>query len=169
MVQTGIIIYIIDNKLGGYADMNNNKKQVIKDQYILNKITADINDMTGISMLNAYYNSSVCINFVEQLNKIYKIGFPILFTKERGHTNNEYVNYLYQYFKLPTDSYNWLIPNFEGSNWWIELNIRPLDNFINLYYPSYKSINLTAIDIKNRLLFDIENGESDIEYRIIWL
>lgn len=36
------------------------------------------------------------------------------------------------------------------------------------YFLGNKSIDFTVFDLKNKLLFDIENGESDIEYRIMW-
>lgn len=149
--------------------MDIDKKQLIKDKYILKNIEENINDIMGISIINIYNSSNVYKNYLEELNKIYKIEFPILITKEKGDKNYEYVEYLYKHLKLPTDNYKWLIPNFDGSNWWMELKIDKLDNFINFYYPSNNSINLTAIDTKNKLLFDIENGESDFEYRVIWL
>lgn len=163
----GIIIYIMNNT-GDYVDMNNDK-QLIKDRYVLKHIEQSISNITGISILNVHNNTNICKNYVEELDKIYKIEFPILISKKRGYKNLQYVEFLYKYLKLPINSYNWLIPNFDSSNWWVELGIDNLDNFMHFYYPDNKSINLTVIDTKNRLLFDIENGECDYEYRIIWL
>lgn len=149
--------------------MDIDRKKLIKDKFILKNIEKNISDIDGISILNVYNNSNVCVNYVEALNKIYKIEFPIFITKRKGYKNQEYVEHLYKYLKLPIDSYNWLIPNFNGTNWWVELKIDQLNNFINFYYSDNMSINLTAIDTKNKLLFDIENGEYNFEYRIIWL
>lgn len=149
--------------------MDIDRKKLIKDKYTLKNIEKNISDIDGISILNVCNNSNVCVNYVEALNKIYKIEFPIFITKRKGYKNQEYVEHLYKYLKLPIDSYNWLIPNFNGTNWWMELKIDQLNNFINFYYSDNMSINLTAIDTKNKLLFDIENGEYNFEYRIIWL
>lgn len=149
--------------------MDIDRKKLIKDKYTLKNIEKNISDIDGISILNVYNNSNICVNYVEVLNKIYKIEFPIFITKRKGYKNQEYVEHLYKYLKLPIDSYNWLIPNFNGTNWWVELKIDQLNNFINFYYSDNMSINLTAIDTKNKLLFDIENGEYNFEYRIIWL
>lgn len=149
--------------------MEIDKKQLIKDKYVLKKIEENVNDIMGTSILNVYNKSNVCENYLEVLNKIYKIEFPVLITKENGCKNYEYVEYLYQHLNLSINSCNWLIPYFNESNWWVEFKIENINIFLNVYYPNNISINLTAIDTKNKLLFDIENGESNFEYRIMWL
>ena len=147
--------------------MNNKKMQDIKDKYILNDIKENINSIIGISILYAYKSADVSERYLKVLNDIYKIEFPISFTKELGNSNFEYIEFLYDYLQLPLDDCKWLIPNFNGSNWWVELRINNLYNFINYYYPSNKSLNLTVFDTTNNILFDIENGEDTYEYRII--
>ena len=77
--------------------------------------------------------------------------------------------YLYKLLKLQTSSYNWLIPNFNNSYWWLELEINNLCNFIDFYYPGNIPVELTAIDTRNKLLFDIDSPEDDFEYCVIWL
>ena len=154
---------------GAFVKMDMDKKQRIKDKNVLNNIVEGISSIAGISILDAYNSHNVSKNYVEALNKIYAIDFPILTTKERGLKNIDYVESLYNYLKLSMDSFHWIIPHCEGSNWWVELEIGYLDNFINYYYPGNKAIDFTAIDTKYQLLFDIEMGEEDIEYRIIWL
>ncbi|MBD5464608.1 MAG: hypothetical protein HDR22_02110 [Lachnospiraceae bacterium] len=149
--------------------MEIDKKQLIKDKYVLKKIEENVDNVMGTSILNVYNKSNVCENYLEVLNKIYKIEFPVLITKEKGCKNYEYVEYLYQHLNLPINSYNWLIPYFNESNWWIEFKIENISIFLNAYYPNNISINLTAIDTKNKLLFDIENGEFNFEYRIMCL
>lgn len=148
-------------------DMDN--KQKIKDKNALDNIVKSISSIAGISILDAYNSHNVSKNYIEALNKIYTIDFPILTTKERGLKNIEYVESLYNYLNLSMDSFHWIIPHYDGSNWWVELEIGHLDNFINHYYPRNKAIDFTAIDLKYQLLFDIEMGEADFEYRIIWL
>ena len=119
-------------------------------------------------MLNIYNNSDIYKNFVEMLNDILKIEFPVYITKERGYKNSEYIECLYRHLKLQNDHFNWLIPHFDSSTWWMEFEIEQLDGFFNAYYSGNKLIDFTAFDLKNKLLFDIENGESNIEYRIMW-
>lgn len=125
--------------------------------------------MSGVSIINVYEHSVICENYTAQLDEIYKIDFPVLTTKETGDERYEYIEYLYKYLKLQTVIYNWLLPNFNESYWWLELKIDNLCNFLDIYYTDKFSIDLTAIDINYKFLFDIGYGESDIEYCIIWL
>lgn len=140
-----------------------------RDKYVLNEIEKNIKNAMEISILHVYKSSDIYEKYLEKLNEIYKIEFPILFKKEGGYKNYEYIEYLYEYLKLPLDNYKWLIPDFNGSNWWIELKIDNLYNFIHFYCSSNNTINLTVFDMTNNLLFDIENGEDAYEYRIVWL
>lgn len=149
--------------------MDIRKKQAIKDRYLLNKIQKDVENIEGISILHIYNSANIDEEYLKILDKIYRIEFPILFTREIGNSTYEYVEFLYKFFKLPFGTYNWLIPNFNGSNWWLELKIDRLTNFINFYCPDNNSINLTIFDKENNLLFDIEIGETSVEYRMMWL
>ena len=62
----------------------------------------------------------------------------------------------------------WLVPGFNCSYWWLELEVSNLCNFID-YYSGNSSLDFTAIDTNNNLLFDIGLGEDDFEYCTIWL
>ncbi|WP_305133634.1 hypothetical protein [uncultured Clostridium sp.] len=42
-------------------------------------------------------------------------------------------------------------------------------NFIDFYYPSNIAAGLTAIETRNKFLFDIDSPEDDFEYCVIWL
>mgnify|MGYP003305942365 FL=1 len=140
-----------------------------KDNYVLNKIEKNIENILGSSILHVYKNSNIYEKYLKRLDEIYKIGFPVLFIKEYGYKNYEYIECLYKYLSLPLGNYKWLIPNFSGSNWWIELKINNICNFIDFYFHDNNKINLTVFDMVNNLLFDIENGEDAYEYRIIYL
>lgn len=149
--------------------MEKDRKQLIKDKFVLEEIKKSINNQTGISIVHIYYSSDICEDFLKLLKEIYKITYPISITKKGGGEKIEYIKYLYKYLDLPINNYNWLIPNFNGSSWWIEIKVIELNNFINFYYSDSSSINLTAFDTNNKILFDIEYGENDYEYRIIEL
>ena len=106
------------------------------------------------------------------MQKIYRgdgIGFPVLNRKAEGEKKYKYIEYLYKLLKLQTNSCNWLIPNFNNSYWWLELEINNLCNFIDFYYLGNILVELTAIDTRNKLLFDIDRLEDDFEYCVIWL
>lgn len=145
------------------------RKQFLIEKMKLKNIKEKINSISGVSIINVYEYSNICENYIEQMDQIYKIDFPILTTKEIGDERYKYIEYLYKYLKLQTGSYTWLLPNFDISCWWLELKIDNLCNFLDIYYPDNFSIDLTAIDVNNKLLFDIGYGESDIEYCVIWL
>jgi len=145
------------------------RKQFLMEKMKLRNIKEKINSISGVSIINVYERSDIYENYAEQLHEIYKIGFPVLTTKETGDERHKYIEYLYKYLKLQTGSYNWIIPNFHKSCWWLELKIDNLCNFLDFYYPDKFSVHLTAIDVNYKLLFDIGYGEPDIEYCIIWL
>lgn len=149
--------------------MDVQKMQKIRDRCFLNDIEKSIKNIIGVSIRHSYKSSDVHEKNIKILNEIYKNDFPVFLTKENGDQNYRYIEYLYEYLKITSDFYIWLIPYFNGSNWWIELEISNLYNFVNLYCPSNHPINLTVFDISNNLLFDIEIGESAYEYRIIRL
>lgn len=87
--------------------MNVEKKQLIKDKYVLENIKENINNIVGISILDAYNSSSICENYLENLDKIFKIEFPIFITQKRGDKNYEYVEYLYRYLNLLQIPFEW--------------------------------------------------------------
>lgn len=145
------------------------RKQFLIEKMKLKNIKEKINSISGVSIINVYEHSDICENYIDQLDEIYKIDFPILTKKEIGDERYKYIEYLYKYLKLQTGNYNWLLPNFDISCWWLELKIDNLCNFLDIYYLDNFSVDLTAIDINYKLLFDIGYGESDIEYYIIWL
>ncbi len=103
------------------------------------------------------------------MENICTIGFPVLNRKAEGDKKYKYIEYLYKLLKLQTNSCNWLIPNFNNSYWWLELEINNLCNFIDFYYLGNILVELTAIDTRNKLLFDIDRLEDDFEYCVIWL
>ncbi len=149
--------------------MEVNKKQLLMDKYNLKKLKENLDKIKGITIKNIHNASDVCEDYVFALNQIYRIEFPILMTRKKGGRNYEYIEYLYKYLKLSVGDYSWLIPYFNGNRWWIELEIKDLDSFVNFYWPDIKAIDLTVIDTKNKLVFDIEKGEVDFEYRIKWI
>ena len=53
------------------------------------------------------------------MENICTIGFPVLNRKAEGDKKYKYIEYLYKLLKLQTSSYNWLIPNFNNSYWWL--------------------------------------------------
>lgn len=144
------------------------RKQLAKDKYLLKKIEKNLKSTKGISIISIFHDSNIYANYSDFLNEICKINFPILLTQERGYKKYEYIEYLYKHLNISIQSFKWLIPYFDGSNWWIELQIDNLEEFVKFYFHN-KKLNLTAIDTKNKLLFDIEYGESNFEYRVMWL
>lgn len=149
--------------------MDMNRKQLLIDKIELKKIRERIDSIEGISIINACKCNDICEKYLKEMHNICTIGFPVLIKKEEGDKRYKYIEYLYKYLKLQTGNYNWLVPNFSNTCWWLELEVNNLCDFIDFYYPDNIPVELTAIDIKNKLLFDIENGEFDFEYRIIWL
>lgn len=146
-----------------------NKKQLLIDKMKLKEIKEKINYIYGTSIINVYKRIDICGKYIEEMNKICTIGFPILTKKREGDKKYKYIEYLYKLLKLQAGNYNWLIPNFNNSYWWIELEINNLYNFIDFYYPGNIPVELTAIDTKNGFLFDIDKPEDDFEYCVIWL
>lgn len=148
--------------------MDTKKKQEIKDKYVLKEIENDIKNVIGVSILHIYKSSDIYEEYLKRLSEIYEIGFPVLFTRKVGK-NFEDIEYIYKYLNISVRNYRWLIPNFNGSNWWVELEINNLNNFIDFYCPNNHLTSLTVFDVMNSLLFDIEMGETDYEYRIVWI
>lgn len=144
------------------------RKQFLIERMRLKNIKEEINNLEGVSVINIYERADIYPKYKDALDNIYKIEFPVLTTKEIGDENYKYVEYLYKYLKLQTDSYRWLVPGFNCSYWWLELEVSNLCNFID-YYSGNSSLNFTAIDTNNNLLFDIGLGEDDFEYCTIWL
>jgi len=146
-----------------------NRRQLLIDEMELKKIEEKINNIEGISIINVYKRIDICRKYIEEMENICTIGFQVLNRKAEGDKKYKYIEYLYKLLKLQTNSCNWLIPNFNNSYWWLELEINNLCNFIDFYYPGNIPVELTAIDTRNKLLFDIDMPEDDFEYCIIWL
>ena len=146
-----------------------NRRQVLIDEMELKKIEEKINNIEGISIINVYKRIDICEKYIEEMKNICTIGFPVFTRKAEGDKKYRYIEYLYKLLKLQTSSYNWLIPNFNNSYWWLELEINNLCNFIDFYYLGNILVELTAIDTRNKLLFDIDRLEDDFEYCVIWL
>lgn len=145
------------------------RKQFLIERMRLKNIKEEINNLEGVSIINIYERAGIYPKYKDTLDSIYKINFPVLTTKERGDENYKYVEYLYKYLKLQTDSYRWLVPGFNFYYWWLELEVSNLCNFIDYYYSVNSSFDFTAIDTNNKLLFNIGLGEYDFEYFTIWL
>ena len=134
------------------------RKQFLIERMRLKNIKEEINNLEGVSVINIYERADIYPKYKDALDSIYKIEFPVLTTKEIGD----------KYLKLQTNSYRWLVPGFNCSYWWLELEVSNLCNFID-YYSGNSSLDFTAIDTNNNLLFDIGLGEDDFEYCTIWL
>lgn len=142
------------------------RKQFLIERMRLKNMKEEINNLEGVSIINIYERADIYPKYKDALDSIYKIEFPVLTTKEIGDENYKYVEYLYKYLKLQTDNYKWLVQGF--SYWWLELEVSNLCNFIDYYFGN-SLLDFTAIDVNNKLLFDIGLGEDDIEYCTIWL
>lgn len=77
--------------------MDAKKKQEIKDKLVLNGIEKDIKNVIGVSILHIYKSSDIDEEYLKRLNEIYRIGFPVLFTRKVGK-NHEDIEYMYKYF-----------------------------------------------------------------------
>ena len=84
------------------------RKQFLIERMRLKNIKEEINNLEGVSVINIYERADIYPKYKDALDNIYKIEFPVLTTKEIGDENYKYVEYLYKYLKLQTDSYRWL-------------------------------------------------------------
>lgn len=147
--------------------MYQNRIKEIKDKNTLIEIQNEIKNACDFRLLGAYKKNEIEKKYLEALNKINKIDFPVLSTRDFYYKKEEYIEYIYDFLRIDVDSYRWLIPYYKDSNWWIELEIVDLIEFIDIYFPNCALNDLMVIDINNDLLIDISNGERNYEYRII--
>lgn len=148
--------------------MNDNRLTIIKDNMRLNHIKQELQSIKGVLFVNAFKSDEV-MDYCEKLDKIQKIDFPLLFTEKRGDINTSYIENGYSYVGCNMNQLRWLIPYYNGENWWIEIEIEngSLKSFVDLYFQHVSSYDFTFFDLINNFLMDIELGENAYEYRFI--
>lgn len=140
-----------------------------KKRVELAQLKAQIAEIPGVYLVCAFSQADASDAQLKLLNRIIKAEYPVSFIRERGGSAEEYVEHLYKKLDLSATDVTWLLPNVKGGVWWIELKIADVCGFIRTFLAEEGSINLTVFDLTNNILFDIENGENEYEYRILRL
>ncbi len=145
--------------------MNENirrKKQEITDKKIYQKYS----NLDCIRILNTKEIDDVDKVFINALDEIRRLEYSKSYTTEYFDNPYEYVDYLYENLKLNNRNIKWLIPGFGGGSKWYEVIVIDIKEFFYIYFENEMFSDFSAIDLENRVIFEIENGEEAIDYYI---
>ncbi|RKM55774.1 hypothetical protein D6853_09520 [Butyrivibrio sp. X503] len=143
--------------------MNENirrKKQEITNKKIYKKYS----DLDCIRILNTKERDDVDKVFINALDEIRRLEYSKSFTTEYFDNPYEYIDYLYENLKLNKRNIKWLIPGFGGGSKWYEVIVIDIKEFFHTYFENEMFSDFSAIDLENRVIFEIESGEEAIEY-----
>ena len=73
---------------------------------------------------------------------------------------------LYEKKGIEEGCFNWLIPRFAGGSKWFEVVVFNLHDFFDLYFRDIEFDDFAVADLNNGIVFDIENGENEINYYV---
>ena len=60
----------------------------------------------------------------------------------------------------------WLIPCFGGGSEWYDVVVSDVEVFFDNYFENEPFSDFVAVDLENKLIFEIETGEETIDYYI---
>ena len=148
--------------------MDDNRLVTIKDNICLNRIKQQLQNIRGITIINAMKSDEV-EDYCKILNEINTINFPVNFTEKCGNTHTGYIEHGYSNLGCNINQLKWLIPYYNGEKWWVEIEIQKesLVSFFDSYFQHVTTFNFTFFDIIEKFAMDIELGENDYEYRVI--
>lgn len=138
-----------------------------KKQEIINKkIYEKYNNLGCITIVNVKEKNNVDETFTNVLDEIRNVEYNKLFTIKKQDNFNEYVDYLYEKLNLEKNRFRWLIPGFGGGTEWYEIIVNDLEQFFKYYSEGGVLNDFAVIDLENRIVFEIEQMEKDLDYYI---
>lgn len=147
--------------------MNEDRIAEIKNRIQVKKISKELSEIKGINVIKYPFDDNKN-NYQKMIDQIIKIDYPVSYFLDNGKSIYEYVEFGYKQLELQISKIKWLIPYFKKNEFWLEVEIDDLNNFLNYYVDSKNNYyNLSFFDIENHFLMDIELGENCYEYRII--
>ncbi len=154
-------------QIRGVYSMNEDRIAEIKNRIQVKKISKELSEIKGINVIKYPFDDNKN-NYQKMIDQIIKIDYPVSYFFDNGKSIYEYVEFGYKQLELQISNIKWLIPYFKKNEFWLEVEIDDLNNFLNYYVDSKNNYcNLSFFDIENHFLMDIELGENCYEYRII--
>lgn len=144
-----------------------NEKIKIKTNEIRNsKIFEKYKKLKCINILNVNEREEIDSKIIGAFDEIHKIEYPKSFSTQELNEPYKYIEYLYEKTGLKEECLRWLIPRFDGGNKWYEIIVFNLQEFFDIYFEDRIFEDFSAADLNNDMVFNIENGEYDIDFYI---
>ena len=138
-----------------------------KKQEIINKkVYQKYSDLNCVRVLKIKEYADIDKMFIDALYEMRKIEYSKSFSTEFFVKPHEYIVYLYENMHLKNRTFRWLIPCFGGGNEWYEVAVTDIKAFFNKYFEDEPFSDFLAIDLDNKVIFEIEYGEETIDYYI---
>ena len=104
--------------------------------------------------------------FIDALYEMRTIEYSKAFSTEFFAKPHEYIDFLYENLHLKNGIIRWLIPCFGGGSEWYDVVVSDVEVFFDNYFENEPFSDFVAVDLENKLIFEIENGEETIDYYI---
>ena len=144
-----------------------NEKIKIKMNEIKNsKIIEKYKKLKCINILNVNEREEIDSNIIGAFDEIHKVEYPKSFSTQELNEAYKYIEYLYEKKGLKDECFRWLIPRFDGENKWYEIIVFNLKEFFDIYFEDRIFDDFSAAHLDNGMVFNIENGEYDIDFYI---
>ena len=140
----------------------NEKIRKKMEEYNNNKIIEKYKELECIKILNVKDRGEVDNKIISAFDEIRKIEYQKSFSIKECDKSYKYVEYLYK----RNEYFRWLIPRFEGGCKWYEIIVFNLYDFFKIYFEDRIFDDFSVADLDNGMVFDIENGEKDIDFYI---
>ena len=145
------------NNINMYRDPR--YKEIIKRR-ILKKLTS----YDSIRVINVFYyddNKLVLLPYSQAIKRILSYDFPVYKSVKDVYSLISEIKNIYN---KNGDHIYWLLSSYDGSKWWIEIEILDLDMFLFDEYKKEK-YQFIIIDRKNNFVMDSDLIEGD-QYQI---
>ena len=136
-------------------------KNVIK-----RRILKELCSYSSIRIINEFFyeeNKVMLLKYSQIISKILEIDYPVSITVDNFFMLVSAIRELYK----SNDNIRWLLASYDGSGWWIEIEIIELESFLKEKYEK-DNYQFLVIDRINEFVLDVDLSEKkQYELRII--